>query len=301
MIGNSLILNRFLARGKSVADPHTSPAATPVPTVAANEPASKEADIAGTTDIVEIPASPIVAVLGAKGGVGATTVAVDLATVFAQQQISTTILDANFQQPDIAHLLGNEPPHSILAMVSRLPNIDRQLYDACATAVNDSSLSFLSAPLDGQAGIKTDLTQMADCLRLIRPYNEFWIVDLPRHLDKHLVNLTDLCDKIVLVFEATVSGVAATQRWLGIFRELGYEQDKIICVLNRSGSKYRAVEQQLGDCFNEQPILSLPNASPIAWECSIRGVPISMAHPTHAYTKAIQKLADRIKRSVCAR
>jgi pilus assembly protein CpaE len=237
--------------------------------------------------------TPIIGVLGAKGGSGATTIAVNLAAAMGAAGKTVTIIDGNLQQPTVSHLIGRDPAHSIMELLTRMPDLDRQLFDACSVPVSDlnSNLKLLSPPLNGEAAVKTNLSKVACCLEYIRPYSDFWIVDLPRHLDKHLVTLADMCSRIVLVFEATVPGVAATQQWLSVLRELGYEKERIMCLLNRSGSKLNGVEKQLADCFSDYAITRIPNASTLTWEGSTRGVPVVLSHPTQAYSKAIFNLA----------
>ena len=48
------------------------------------------------------PAPPLVTVLGGKGGVGTTTIAVNLAVAIARHGRRVVLVDANLQQPDIA-------------------------------------------------------------------------------------------------------------------------------------------------------------------------------------------------------
>jgi len=246
--------------------------------------------------------APVVAVLGAKGGVGASSIAVNLAVALSLSGKKTTLVDSNLQQPDAAQLMGIEPEHSLMELLHRMPFPDRQLYDACCTPVSGcgNNLNLLSPPLDGEAGLKANLSQLADCLKVIRCYADFWVIDLPRHLDKHLVNLADFCDKILLTFEPTIAGVAACRRWLNTFADLGYDKQRIICLINRAGAKYGAVEQQLDNCFIDETVFSLPNASAAVWDCSARGVPLIVAHPNHSYSKSMLKLAQYISQSTAS-
>jgi pilus assembly protein CpaE len=246
-------------------------------------------------------AAPIVAVLGAKGGVGATTLAVNLAAAIAIGGTTTTLVDANFQQPDIAQLCGQDPPHSLTELMARSLMVDRHLFDACAIELPQPRLSLLSPPLNGEAVARSNLSLLTECLTNVRSYSGFWMIDLPRHLDKHLVTLTDICDKIVLVFEATLPGVAASQRWLAVFRELGYDPNRIVCVLNRAGSKYSGVEQQLATCFADQTVFRIPNASTVMWECETRGTPVLLSQPGHSYSRSVTKLAKHIYSSISGR
>src|SRR5580658_8825890 len=87
------LLDRLLSLGKTRA-----PNAAPPPSAAAellgeNQFASAQAERA--------VAPPVVGVLGAKGGSGATTIAVNLAVAIASMRVRTTLIDANLQQPDL--------------------------------------------------------------------------------------------------------------------------------------------------------------------------------------------------------
>jgi pilus assembly protein CpaE len=244
--------------------------------------------------------SPLIAVLGAKGGAGASTVAINLAASFAKRRLDTAIIDGNFQQPDLGHLLGIEPIHSIFELTERASQADKALFEACSLNVTGGNLRLLSAPLHFQSQIRSNLTDLTYCLKQIIEFSRFWVIDLPRSLDKHLVTLMDSCEKIVLVFEATVTGVAACKRWLSIFRELDYPDDRIVCVLNRAGSKFKGVEEQLSICFDNEPIFRLPNASSLIWESETRGVPAVFLNAGHRYSRSIISLATQISTTIDA-
>lgn len=291
------MLKRLIANGKSRVDAMHSHAASSA-TAAMHEhvaatgqmPASK-----GSSLPIKNTRAPIVGVLGAKGGAGATTLAVNIASALSRR-LATTLIDANFQQPDAGHVVNVEPAHSLLTLIDRGSDVDEQLVQSCSRPANGAHLSFglLLPPMDGVAAVNTNLSELAHTLSFIRTFSDCWVVDLPRHLDKHLVTMMDMCDVILLVFEATVSGVAACQRWLTIFTELGYEQERIICVLNRSSGKYADVERQLPTLFGTRTIMRIPNASAINWECSTAGTIAVMRHPNHPFARAVYELAERL-------
>jgi Flp pilus assembly CpaE family ATPase len=259
---------------------------------------------ATTSDATPVSlAAPIVAVLGAKGGVGASTIAVNLAAAAAASGLTTTLVDANFQMPDVANLVGHEASHSLLELTSRGKSIDQLIFQACRQEVlaDSRSLGVLLPPSDGEAAIKSNLTQLADCLDQVKHFNDLFVVDVPGHLDRHLVTLLDRCAQIVLVFEATISGVAACHRWLQIFTELGYERDRVILVCNRSGSKYKGVEQQLGTCFAGMNIRKIPNASSLTRGSSNNGIPAVSSHSGSRYARAINKLSVELQQILIKR
>jgi pilus assembly protein CpaE len=240
--------------------------------------------------------APVIGILGGKGGAGATTMAVNLAAALAMANVKTTVIDADLQQPNAAIQLGVQPVHSLVELLERTSDLDRQVYDACCIELLDKNglLRLISPALSGDAAVLTNLSQVAESLQVMRSYADAWIVDLPRHLDKHLVTLTDTCDCIVLVLEATVFGVAAAQRWLNVFKELGYSEDRVTCVVNRSGSRFRGVEDHLKDCFAERAIFHLPNASQALWDASTSGIPLVVSQPNHPYSRAAATLSHQL-------
>jgi pilus assembly protein CpaE len=245
--------------------------------------------------------APILAVLGAKGGTGCTTIAINLSAALSGLYGGATIIDGHFQLPDVAHVLGRDPEHSLLELINRAADVDEHFYHACAREASDLDPKFklLSPPLNGDAALKTDLTQLAGSLASMSVYTGCWIVDLPKHLDKHLVTFLDASAKIVLVIEATVSGIAACNRWLATFRDLGYSAERIICVLNRSGSKYnKTIESQLGESFGGVVIHQVPNAAQLMWDTTANGAPAVLAYPSHPYAKAIKNLAANIYQDI---
>jgi pilus assembly protein CpaE len=290
------MIKRLIARGKT--ELHARSAAT-----ADQSPPAARADapFGSSSSAPGAPAPPVVAVLGAKGGAGATTVAVNFAAALCVGGLTTTLVDANLQHPDVAHVVGAEPVHTMMDLLSRSAELDHQLFEACCTEITGglpAKLNLLSPPVDGKAAITASLSELADCLAGVRSYSRFWVLDLPRHLDKHFVTLADLCDKILLVFEPNVSGIATTQRWLDIFRELGFDEERVLLVLNRAGGKFSGIEQQLETCFPQRSIFRVPNASSVIWESSTRGVPAVAAYPNHTYSKTVAKLAEQVVASV---
>jgi len=259
----------------------------------------KIADVA-VSNGAEVAVAPLVAVLGAKGGVGASTIALNLAAAAGASGESATLVDAHFQVPDLANLVGSEASHSLLELTSRGSNIDQLLFQACRMdlVANNPSVGALLPPSDGSAFLHSDLTQLAACLDQVRPFGGVFFVDVPKHLDRHLVTLLDSCTKIILVFEATISGVAACRRWLQTFLELGYESDRIMLVVNRAGSKYKVVEEQLGTCFADKQIWKIPNASSLTWDSSNHGVPVVLSSAGSPYSKAINKLFQDLQSSL---
>jgi pilus assembly protein CpaE len=240
-----------------------------------------------------------VGVISAKGGAGATTLALNLALALAKSQCSTTLLDANLQQPDLALLAGGEPEHSLLEFLARAEKLDETIYQACSLQLTTepafARCALLSGAANGEAATQTNLTQIAAAITALETKTECVLVDLPKNLDRHLVTMLDRLDLLVLVFEGTLASVAATRRWLRLFAELGYPASKLLLVLNRSGSKTQGIEADLNNLLAGKEVHRIPNAFQLVEECSASGQAALLKNPRDKYSIAVSRLATVIQ------
>ena len=240
----------------------------------------------------------IIGVVGAKGGVGATTLAINLSVALSKDFAPTTMVDANLQQPDAAVLLGQTTKVSISELVQRRAGIDKELLQACSSVVAGAPDCSLVTPLsDGSSALSTDLSQISDCLLAARALSPFWVVDLPHHLDKHLVEIMDTCNKVILVLEPTMASSASGSRWLKIFAELGYDENKVLCVINRSGGKQSAVEEQLRSFPQFARAIRIPNSYAFLEKCSNEGEPAVLKNHRDIFSQGVINLAKLLAES----
>ncbi|CAN5303271.1 hypothetical protein BH11CYA1_BH11CYA1_37710 [soil metagenome] len=240
----------------------------------------------------------VIGVLGAKGGVGSTTISINLAAALATHGTNNpvTLLDANLQQPDVACLLNCRPRFSLLDLALRSA-VDDEIIAACAENIVlepgrlARQFCLFSPPLDASQALQVSLADVSRLLGIFKELSATCIVDLPRSVNLELVSMLDLCDCIVLVLEPSVTALAAARRWFDVFQDLGLAKERLVAVLNRSGGKHREIEKQLSNELNGVPLLRLPNAYEACENASIEGLPVLVKYPRTAYSKAIADLA----------
>lgn len=243
----------------------------------------------------------VIGVLGAKGGVGNSTLALNLATSLAQNHNKTILIDGNLQQPDIALMLGKQPEYSVLDLL-RYEEISPEVLEACSLRVSDAvpNCSLVSPPSTGDAVVKTHLSQITQAMLSVKDAADYWVIDLPNHLDKHLVTTLDSCDCIVLVFEETITSITAVRRWLNNFDKLGYSVQKTLLVLNRAGSKSNGNAAGIDQLLSTHELLRIPNAFTLSERCLTSGEPAVLSHPKDKYSSALKTLANIVKAHVGA-
>lgn len=239
-----------------------------------------------------------VGVIGVKGGVGATTLCLNLASLAASSAgKEVRLFDANLQQPDIACLLNLKPRFSIADLVDRKNSLTDSVLDACLTAkpLSSSVLKVVSPPLDSHAALEISMESVVELFSALQELDgAFWIVDLPRTIDSNLVTLLDSLDKIVLVIEPTVPCLSACARWLSLLSELGYDSERLLVVMNRAFGKVKLIESRLSQSLGAYDLLKVVNAYEAAENACLLGLPLVETAKNSPYARSVAKVLDSI-------
>ncbi|MBX9687524.1 MAG: P-loop NTPase [Candidatus Obscuribacterales bacterium] len=238
-----------------------------------------------------------IGILGAKGGVGASTLALNLALSLSKNGNTVTLVDGNLQQPDIAVIFAKQAEHSIVDFLARSQDFDQKVWSACSLPMEQGKMAscrLLSGPADGSAATQANLSQIANSLSCLEDFQDFLLVDLPKNLDKHLVTMLDKLDKIYLIFDGTLACIAAAKRWQKIFAELGYEKEKLVMLHNRAGAKGQDCQHDLPSLLAGHELRKVPNSFVFLEECSTFGEAAVYKNARDIFCKSVAKLADEL-------
>ncbi len=188
----------------------------------------------------------IVTVTGVRGGVGATTVAVNLATQLADRSRHHILLfDADLQSGTAALTLSAAAGGGLRAALENPGRVDVLFAERSAPAISDR-LHLLAAeePLDTIVTAAQGAVRHLSSILCIR-FN-FVVIDLPRHATPLHQELRELAHVRVLVMDATLPSLRDTLRHLQLPR--GPQQaSRPIVVLNKVGAPGSLTRKQVFD------------------------------------------------------
>lgn len=200
----------------------------------------------------------IISVTGARGGVGATTVAVNLAWHFGVlTRRHTVLLDPDLHMGLAAFMLNLQPGPGLRAALEQPDRIDALLAERVALLAAER-LHVLAAnePLGTEADMAPEAAeQLLEALR--RRYG-FIIADVP--FERQPINLTllDLAHQRVLVMEPTLACVRDVLRLLA-FPAGPAQARRAIVVLNRASSSGSLTRKQVEEAIGSQVDVVIPN------------------------------------------
>ncbi|GJE25465.1 AAA family ATPase [Methylobacterium organophilum] len=194
--------------------------------------------IAAISDLFTAPgAKPVgrtIAVCGAKGGVGASTIAQNLAWTVARDGTATVIVDLDIAFGTASLNFNQDPPQGIAEAVFAPERLDANLIDRLLSKCSDN-LSLLSAPATLDRTIDLAEPALDNVVELLRATIPVVVFDVPHQWTAWTRRMLIGADEIVLVSEPDLAGLRNTKNLLGLLQQNRPNDRPTRVVLNRVG------------------------------------------------------------------
>jgi pilus assembly protein CpaE len=218
------------------------------PSAAGSAPAPKA--VPGQTREADEPGR-VVAVFGPKGGVGRTTLAVNLAVAAATELGQRTCLvDASFQFGDVGVLLNLNPKNKSIADL--LPELETGDFESLDTfLINHSAgIRVLLAPPSPEMSELITPHGVKRMLETLRMTHDLVVVDCMASFNDTTLAILDLADTVLTMLSLEITSIKNIRLFLEVAEQLGYGSDKVRLVLNRAdsslGIRVADVEHSIG-------------------------------------------------------
>jgi pilus assembly protein CpaE len=167
--------------------------------------------------------SRIVAFIGARGGVGASTIALNVGWLMAHQlNLGVALLDLDLQFGTSSLALDLEPGRGLRDIVGSPQRVDGLMIASSITSESDN-FSVLGAEETVDEVVSIDGGAITALLKEMKSNFETVIVDLPRHLIPTQKRLLTSAQEIVIVSDLTLAGIRDTLRIKNAITTLGCE------------------------------------------------------------------------------
>lgn len=242
----------------------------------------------------------VIVVFGPKGGIGTTTLAVNLAIALQQKPDAAIVLvDASLQFGDVGVLLNLQPTRNIADLVDTISDLDPDSLSTVSLA-HTSGIKVLLAPARPE---NADLVQ-PDHLKIIldelaHEY-DFVVVDTATVINEMILTVLDRADRIVLVATPDIPAIKNARLLFEITDALNYPPNKIMLVLNKMDKRSGITAQMIEENVKHPVSGQIPLDETLVLNSINRGVPFMIDSRTKPIAQAIQQLADRIVSEVGA-
>jgi pilus assembly protein CpaE len=236
-----------------------------------------------------------VGVYSAKGGMGTTSIAANLAFALAASHPGEPVALADYvvSGGDVAVMLNLRPSYDVGDVALKLAQLDASVLESVLLRV-PQGVSVLAASEQPETLDSVDGLAATRILEELRSHFAFTVVDCEHHPTDRMIATLDAVDRIIIVTQLHVSAIRSAQRTLGLFQRLGYDEDKILVVANRAQPSDLITPADAAKALERELFFRLPNDYRASEAALTRGLPVVANDPTTALARAYVALAAKL-------
>jgi pilus assembly protein CpaE len=235
----------------------------------------------------------VVTIFGAKGGVGATAIATNLAGAMQRRSLRVCLVDLDLYLGDVLAFLDIPGSYSITDVLANMSRLDRDLLASSVTK-HRSGINVLAQSSKVEEAEQIKGPDVAALLEFLRRNYDFVIVDGVRGFDEISLAALDGSQHVFMTLTQDVPAVRNGQRCLELFGRLQYDQGRVKLLLNRylkaSKISIEVVSETLG-----QPLThTISNDFLLLIDAINRGLLLTEVAPRARITQDIEGLIPHL-------
>ena len=243
-------------------------------------------------------AGKVVCVFSSKGGVGCSTIAVNLAIALQQDAASkVAIVDTSLQFGDVGVLLNLYASRTIADLASLADELDDEIINDIFIA-HSSGVKALLAPPRPEVADTVTPALVTDVLDRLRRMFDIIIVDTGSVLDDVVLNVLDISDKIIVVTTPEIPAIKNAKLFFEVTEALEYERERIMFVLNKTDKRINIRAEDIEANIKYRIEGQLPLDERTVTTSVNQGIPFVLGNKNSPLTQATMTLSKRLLRSL---
>src|SRR6478735_756538 len=234
----------------------------------------------------------VITVFSPKGGVGKTTMAVNLGMALGQAGADVCVVDLDLAFGDVAITMQLIPEHTIAEAADSEEHLDFAMLQTLLTR-HPTSVMILAAPTHPEGRDRIAATLVRRVIQTLRRNFDFVVIDTPPGFDDQVLGAFDESDECIIVATLDVPTIKNTKVAIETLDLLNLVPGNRHLVLNRADEEVGLNQGNVEDILGIKVAVALPS-SPAVASATNHGQPIVLSKPDHPVSKAIIGLAMRL-------
>lgn len=234
--------------------------------------------------------SRVITVFGAKGGLGKTTIATNLAVKLAENSKKVALIDLDLQFGDVHIFLDVEPPDTIAELVQEFSSANIDLVRSYMT-VHSSGVHVLCAPKSPEYAELVSPDKVGSIISLLRTYYDYVIIDTPPAFSEVTITAIEASSTILFVTGLDISILKNSKLSLSLLDSL-QQNNKIKLIVNRAVNVSSITLNDVQKLIDRPIWAKITSDYKVAVTALNRGIPFVTGAPQSELSQSISSIAE---------
>jgi len=253
----------------------------------------RQISVTRSGDAGQVRGSRVITLVGASGGVGCTSLAINLGCCLAQTPgRSVAVIDLDLALGDADVWLDIIPDYTIQDVAENITRLDYALLKRSLTK-HDCGAFLLPRPVELDGGT-TPITpdELRRVVALLKATFSHLVIDISKSFTPLDIAAMEASDHVLLVTQLDLPCLRNAVRLMQFFQRRENLLDKVKVVVNRLGLEDSQISMAKAlETLGREVFASIPNDYGTMVEARNNGVPLITQAPRAKVTKAVQQLA----------
>lgn len=261
------------------------------------QPAQQQQATAGYSKGIGALEGKLITVYSAKGGVGCTVLATNLAIGLHTEETPVVLIDASLQFGDVSVSMNLQVKNSIVELAARADELDED-YVGDVLMSYENGLKVLAAPPRPELADEVRADQVRKVLQFLKHHFAYVVVDTSSNMDDVTLAVLDATELLVSVATPDIPSIKDTRLLFDLLSVLEFARDQVFFVLNKTDRKTGISAKAVSENLKRPVEAEIPSDEQTVSASINRGVPLMMGdkgkEPAKSMLDMLGKLKERL-------
>jgi len=242
----------------------------------------------------EEPKGKLIAVYNPIGGMGTTTVAVNLAAALATVGTKVALVDMNLDAGDVNTFLNVDPTYTLGSVTANIERLDSNFLMSVMTR-HSSGPFVLTEPREVDEAMSITPEQVHRIIKFLKGIFDYVVVDCVGQLAGCNMAIFSNCHRILFTTTLNLQSLKNTKRYLTAMEQKGIGSERVRLVINRYLPKSDIQIKDAEKVLSKTVYKTIPNEYENVVDSINKGMPVVTLLPRSLVSRAIIGLAEQVK------
>jgi pilus assembly protein CpaE len=233
----------------------------------------------------------LICVTSAKGGVGTSTIAANIAVLLCRRNETVCAFDLNIEHGDLPIFFDLQPKMGMGELAREINTLGENIPWDDFLVRHPSGPRVLAAPFKPHDASAVTEEVVTNVLTRLRVLHDYVVVDMPPSYNDTALSMYEAADRLVVVTSPELTALRRTREFLGVLAGLAVPDERVLLVLNRV-FEVSGIDASRVEAFLRRPVnIAIPNGGTGFLEAVSMGRPAVLNGNNSGAVSALDELA----------